>query len=133
MDLSLSPRLGQSFRVGILSNPLSERPQTQLELKTNFKSKSRLCSFLTLAPGLSSFFETNPGCLSNRNCYIENIQSHKFNVHIHCWIRLEQSISRNKRSILLKVKFCFIATYLPFRIHNILSNILTNMQLFSLN
>ena len=117
---------------GILSNSLSERPQTQLKIKTNFRSKSTLSSFLTLATGLSSFFETNPECLSHRIWYIKYIHCHKFNVHIHCWVRLEQSISRNRRSILLKVKFCFIATYLPFRIHNILCNIFGNMQLFSL-
>ena len=46
-----------------------------------------------------SLFKTDPRCLSHRICYIH---SHKFHAHIFCWIRLEASFSRNRRSVFIK-------------------------------
>ena len=48
--------------------------------------------------------------------------------YLQVFIALNQSI--NKKIIFFKVKFCSIASYLPFGIHNILSNIVANTQLF---
>ena len=63
MDLTLSPRLSQSLEFGVLSNPLSLRPQTQLELKTKVLTLSlRRSPFLTLGPERSPFFfKQTPG------------------------------------------------------------------------